>query len=242
MGFALDIAFSGRARYRTRSRPALVIATGTQFRGEDWLDRVSRMRDGSWRRAASTSVQPRSANRMRNWARMSPDRRRRQRVRRRPHPAAQRRAGDDRHALEDTAGAAALVAQSAALHPANGRAEVIAGRTVAALDDAGGRDRVATRRRPQVRRRPRRSAVRLPARTRTSHGSRKLALRQDADGHLVVDGNMETSCPGVFAVGDVANPTHPCVATAIASGTMAARRIQQRLAPRNEPASGRGSG
>ena len=56
-----------------------------------------------------------------------------------------------------------------------------------------------------------------------------LALRQNGDGYLVVDGNMETSCPGVFAVGDVANPAHPCVATAIAAGTMAAREIAKRL-------------
>jgi thioredoxin reductase (NADPH) len=41
---------------------------------------------------------------------------------------------------------------------------------------------------------------------------------------------METSCRGVFAVGDVANPAHPCIATAIGSGTMAARRIQKLLA------------
>jgi hypothetical protein len=31
-------------------------------------------------------------------------------------------------------------------------------------------------------------------------------------------------------MGDVANPRHPCIATAIASGTMAAREIQRRLA------------
>jgi thioredoxin reductase len=47
---------------------------------------------------------------------------------------------------------------------------------------------------------------------------------------MVVDGNMETSCRGVFAVGDVANPTHPCIATAVATGTMAAREIQKLLA------------
>ncbi len=58
----------------------------------------------------------------------------------------------------------------------------------------------------------------------------ELALERDAHGYLEVDGNMETSCRGVFAVGDVANPAHPCVATAIASGTMAAREIQKRLA------------
>jgi hypothetical protein len=31
-------------------------------------------------------------------------------------------------------------------------------------------------------------------------------------------------------VGDVANPAHPCIATAIAAGTLAARAIAQRLA------------
>jgi thioredoxin reductase len=41
---------------------------------------------------------------------------------------------------------------------------------------------------------------------------------------------METSCRGVFAVGDVANPAHPCIATAIGSGTVAARAIEKRLA------------
>jgi thioredoxin reductase (NADPH) len=57
-----------------------------------------------------------------------------------------------------------------------------------------------------------------------------LALEQDGRGYLIVDGNMETSCPGVFAVGDVANPAHPCIATAIGTGTMAAREIGRRLA------------
>ena len=56
-----------------------------------------------------------------------------------------------------------------------------------------------------------------------------LALEQDANGYLIVDGNMETSCRGVFAVGEVANPMHPNIVTAIASGTMAAREIQRRL-------------
>ena len=59
-----------------------------------------------------------------------------------------------------------------------------------------------------------------------------LALDKDADGYLVVDRNMETSCRGVFAIGDIGNPAHPCIATAIASGTMAARTIQRRLSAR----------
>jgi thioredoxin reductase (NADPH) len=57
-----------------------------------------------------------------------------------------------------------------------------------------------------------------------------LAPATDALGYLVIDGNMETSCRGVFAAGDVANPAHPCIATAIASGAVAARHIAQRLA------------
>jgi thioredoxin reductase len=57
-----------------------------------------------------------------------------------------------------------------------------------------------------------------------------LPLKKDAEGYLVVDGNMETSCRGVFAIGDVANPIHPCIATALGSGTVAAREIQRRVA------------
>jgi thioredoxin reductase (NADPH) len=57
-----------------------------------------------------------------------------------------------------------------------------------------------------------------------------LAPATDALGYLVIDGNMETSCRGLFAAGDVANPAHPCIATAIASGAVAARHIAKRLA------------
>jgi thioredoxin reductase len=62
-----------------------------------------------------------------------------------------------------------------------------------------------------------------------------LALNRDRTGYLVVDDNMETSCPGVFAVGDVANPLHPCIATAIGTGTMAAREIGRRLSRSEGP-------
>jgi thioredoxin reductase (NADPH) len=58
----------------------------------------------------------------------------------------------------------------------------------------------------------------------------ELAPATDALGYLVVDGNMETSCRGVFAAGDVANPAHPSIATALASGAIAARQIAKRLA------------
>jgi thioredoxin reductase (NADPH) len=58
----------------------------------------------------------------------------------------------------------------------------------------------------------------------------ELAAATDALGYLVVDGNMETSCRDVFAAGDVANPAHPSIATALASGATAARQIAKRLA------------
>ena len=110
----------------------------------------------------------------------------------------------------------------------NGRAEVLAGRTVAALSDAGGR--IALRLDDGSTFDADRIVLLFGYRANTHEPwLTELALRQDADGHLAVDGNMETSCPGIFAVGDVANPAHPCVATAVASGTMAAREIQRRL-------------
>ena len=58
----------------------------------------------------------------------------------------------------------------------------------------------------------------------------ELAPATDALGYLVVDGDMETSCRGVFAAGDVANPAHPSIATALAGGAIAAREIAKRLA------------
>jgi len=64
----------------------------------------------------------------------------------------------------------------------------------------------------------------------------ELPIDTDADGYITVDGNMATSCWGVFAVGDVANPVHPCIATALGSGTMAAREIQKRFARHGGPA------
>ena len=111
---------------------------------------------------------------------------------------------------------------------ADGLAAVLTGRTVAALEEHGaglrlrlndGTELLADHVVLTLGYRPNTDAPWLAA----------LALAQDRDGYLAVDGNMETSCPGIFAVGDVANPVHPSVATAIGSGTMAARTIQQRL-------------
>jgi thioredoxin reductase (NADPH) len=107
----------------------------------------------------------------------------------------------------------------------------LAGRTVAALDHAGTRLRVRLAGGGELEvdhvvvlfgYRPNTDAPWLAG----------LALDKDADGYLIVDRNMETSCRGAFAIGDVSNPAHPCIATAIAGGTMAAREIQRRLSAR----------
>ena len=121
-----------------------------------------------------------------------------------------------------------LIAQARA-HGSSGSAEVLADRSVEALMDAGNTIRLrlndgTTFEADQV--------VLLLGYRPNSHEPwlTELALGQSGDGHLVVGGNMETTCPGLFAVGDVANPVHPCVATALAGGTMAAREIAKRLA------------
>lgn len=51
----------------------------------------------------------------------------------------------------------------------------------------------------------------------------------DKNEYFLVDKNCETPYRNLFAVGDIANPDHPCVATAVAMGTMAARTIINRL-------------
>jgi thioredoxin reductase (NADPH) len=54
-------------------------------------------------------------------------------------------------------------------------------------------------------------------------------LARDEQGYLIVDPHsVQTNTKGIYAVGDVCNPVNPCVATAIAHGTIAARSIEQR--------------
>jgi len=239
-GFRLDIAFSGQGNVRSLSGPALVIATGTQFRGEDWLDQVENAR----RFAAAGRVHLGPAaigepdadlcahvavigggDNAFDVSRMLAERGVRVTlVMRSRSPSAQ-----------------PLLVERLRPHQASGMAQVMAARTVAQLEEAGSRIRVRLDDSREIV--VDHVALLFGYRPNTSEAwLAELALEKDPRGYLVVDGNMETSCRGVFAVGDVANPTHPCIATAIGSGTMAARRIQQLLAPRNEPASGRGSG
>jgi thioredoxin reductase len=60
-------------------------------------------------------------------------------------------------------------------------------------------------------------------------------LERTADGYLVVDGSGHTSLPRIYAAGDVANPEHPCVATAMAMGSVAARSIERDLRAGRSP-------
>jgi thioredoxin reductase len=54
-------------------------------------------------------------------------------------------------------------------------------------------------------------------------------LQRTIDGYLTVDASGRTSLPRVYAAGDVANAEHPCVATAVAMGSVAARTIERDL-------------
>jgi thioredoxin reductase len=54
-------------------------------------------------------------------------------------------------------------------------------------------------------------------------------LERNGDGYVRVDACKRASLPFVYAIGDVANPDHPSVVTAIADGAVAAMAIAQDL-------------
>ena len=54
-------------------------------------------------------------------------------------------------------------------------------------------------------------------------------LERNGDGYVQVDACRRASLPFVYAIGDVANPDHPSVVTAIADGAVAAQAIAQDL-------------
>lgn len=57
-----------------------------------------------------------------------------------------------------------------------------------------------------------------------------LALQRSERGYIQTDiSTAETSCEGVYAVGEVAQRFHPCVVTAMADGVTAAKAIQARI-------------
>jgi thioredoxin reductase len=229
-GFALDIAFSDQRPSQPLACAAIVIATGTRFRGEEWLDQVENAR----RLAAAGRVHLGPTYVGEPGADLG------------THVAVVGggdNAFDVSRMLVEKGVKATIVMRAQApraqsllvarlrQHESSGAAQVLAGRTVAALDHAGTRLRVRLAGGGELEvdhvvvlfgYRPNSDAPWLAG----------LALDKDADGYLIVDRNMETSCRGAFAIGDVSNPAHPCIATAIAGGTMAAREIQRRLSAR----------
>ncbi|MGA7487249.1 MAG: NAD(P)/FAD-dependent oxidoreductase [Xanthobacteraceae bacterium] len=226
--FRLDVASFGRGDAQSLPSRFLVIATGTRFRGEEWLDRVANAR----RLAAAGRVllgptavgEPQAdpgsevaviggGDNAFDVSRVLVEKGVRVTLVMRSHsPRAQ-----------------PLLVERLRGYQTSGIARILAGRTVDALDDAGPRMRVHLDDGSEVA--VDRLVLLLGYRPNTDQPwLADLALETDAHGYLVVDANMETSCRGVFAVGDVANPMHPCIATAIAAGTIAARQIQQVLA------------
>jgi thioredoxin reductase len=227
--FELDVAFADGGSAQLSGR-AIVIATGTEFRGAEWLDEIANAR----RLAAAGRVHLGPTYVGEPGADLG------------SHIAViggGDNAFDVSRILAEKGVAVTIVMRSQepharpqlvdALRPheATGKAKLLAGKTVARLDEAGDRVRIRLDDRSELA--VDHIVLLLGYRPNTGEpwlGG--LALQMDLDGCLIVDGNMETSCRGVFAVGEVANPAHPNIATAIASGTVAAREIQRRLSAR----------
>jgi thioredoxin reductase (NADPH) len=225
--FELEIGFSERRLPRTLTCPVIVIATGTEFRGAEWLDAVENAHQLAQRGrvhlgpawsgeqgvelGSSIAVIGGGDNAF-DVGRMLIERGVTTIIIvRAKSPRAQR----------------SLVERVRAYEP-SGRAEILTERTVRALEEVGAKVRLhlsdgSTCEADHI-------ILLLGYRSNTDEPwLAELALKHDSAGYLIVDGNMETSCRGVFAVGDVANPVHPCMATAIGTGTMAAREIQKRV-------------
>ena len=232
--FRLDVAVAGAAT-RSLSSPAIVIATGTRFAGEEWLDRVKNTR----RVAAAGRLHVGAAAVGEPGLDLG------------SHVAV---IGGGDNAFEisrilvekgvrvtivmrsKSPRAQPLLVERLRRHQASGMATVMAERTVEALDAAASRVRVRLDGGGDIE--VDHVVLLFGYRPNTNEPwLTELALATDPLGYLLVDANMETSCRGVFAVGDVSNPTHPCIATAIASGTVAARTIEKRLAGKTTAAS-----
>jgi thioredoxin reductase (NADPH) len=231
--FELEIARSAPRVVQSLSAPVVAIATGTTFRGEQWLDRVENARaltqrgrvhlGPPWAGEPGTDLKSHVAvigggDNAFDVSRMLIEKGVRATVvMRSTVPRAQPR----------------LVARLRA-HERSGVAQILTERTVTALDEAGAGVRLRLSSGEEIEAdhvivlfgyQPATSEPWLSA----------LALAADAQGYLEIDGNMETSSRGVFAIGDVVNPAHPCIATAIAGGTMAAREMQKRWARSDTP-------
>lgn len=58
---------------------------------------------------------------------------------------------------------------------------------------------------------------------------KSLGLARDPRGFVLTDPDCQTSVPGVFAIGEVAQRMHPCCITSMADGVVAAKAIQRTL-------------
>jgi thioredoxin reductase (NADPH) len=223
------------AATRSLSSPVIVIATGTRFAGEEWLNRVENARRvaaaGRFHVGAAAVGELRldsgshvavigGGDNAFDVSRILAEKGVRVTiVMRAKAPRAQ-----------------PLLVERLRRQQASGMATVMAERTVEALDAAASRVRVRLDGGGDIE--VDHVVLLFGYRPNTNEPwLAELAPATNALGYLVVDGNMETSCRGVFAVGDVSNPAHPCVATAIASGTVAARTIEKRLARERATAS-----
>ena len=221
----------GGAPAQSLSAVAIVIATGTRFAGEEWLDGVAnarRMMAAGRLHLGATAVGERGADLGSHAAVIG--------------------GGDNAFDVSRTLAergisvtvimrsrlpkAQPLLVERLRGYQASGLVTVLAERTVAALEEDGSRVGIRLQGGGEIE--VDRVVLLFGYRPNTDQPWLvALAPATDALGYLVIDGNMETSCRGLFAAGDVANPAHPCIATAIASGAVAARQIAKRLARAN---------
>jgi thioredoxin reductase (NADPH) len=71
--------------------------------------------------------------------------------------------------------------------------------------------------------------VRIGVEPNTEHFMNQLHM--DERGYIVTTNEQETSCPNVFAIGDVSNPLAPTISGATGAGATAAKVISARLNP-----------
>jgi thioredoxin reductase (NADPH) len=223
-----DPAGASSVASRSLSAAAMVIASGTRFNGEEWIDHVANARrlaqQGRVHAGAPWAGEPNSdlgshvaviggGDNAFDVSRMLAEKGVRVTIiMRSPSPRAR-----------------APMVERLRRHESSGIARIMAPRRVQALEDLGPKVKLNLDNGDRVEA----DHVLLLFGYRPNSDEdwmAGLALAQDRKGYLTVDANMETSCPGVFAVGDVANAKHPCIATAIGSGTMAARELGRRLA------------
>jgi len=234
--FEVEVAIAAAAAAavtRSLQAPAIVIATGTRFGGEEWIARIPNARQLAQRGRLHVGAP---------WA-GEPDAKLGSHV-------AVIGGGDNsfdvsRMLMEKgvratiimrsgTPRAQPLLVQRLRKHQASGMAEVRARRTVAALEETRGKVRLRLDDGDAID--VDHVLLLLGYRPNTDMSwMADIGIEKDSRGYVIADANMQTSCPGVLAVGDVANPNHPCVATAIGAGTKAARTMATRLAQRVWP-------